>query len=289
MSTRSKRPENDRDRLAEKLRGQRPSLAKTGVLSLRDLPVASLKSLSTQPRLHTLDVSNTGLQSLESLTAQPTLAKIVADNSQLASFEGLDRHPHLVELSAIGTPLAARENFRIEALVVVGSKLSQLNGAPVKTTERELAKTFPKIVKHLLEFGWALDLSILDEGEYRQIAAQLGVRVNGRPFDKLPSADAKALFATPPVYVRKSRRDEALEAKEFKEEVVEDAKREEEKAEAALLAHVADLLEGIQVFVDRGDGIKDDLLNALQGLTDVVRALETATEPSPEEDAGDDA
>jgi hypothetical protein len=283
------KPETDRDKLNEKLRAQRTSLVKTGFLSLKDVQVTSLTALSTQPRVQTLDISNTSFQSLVSLAPQPNLVKIIADNSQLASFQSLDRHPRLIELSAAGTPLAAREHFRIEAVIVLGQRLAVLNGSPVKASERELAKTFPKIVKYLLEYGWTLDLSTMGEAEYRQIAASLGVQVNDQPFDKLPSAEAKGLFAMPPVYARKSRRDEEREAKEFKQESLGEATRKEERDEAELLGQVADVLESVGIFVDRGDGIKDELLTALQGLTDVVKTLENPTDPQPEEDVGDEA
>jgi hypothetical protein len=137
---------------------QRQSLAAVGLVSLKGCTIVSLVKLGRQPQLLTLDVSKTSLESLESLEPQESLIEVITDESALKDFQGLDRHPKLSKFSAISTLLAARPNFRIAALIIVGSMLSLLNGVSVTAAERDQTRIFPKIAKYQLQNEWSLEL-----------------------------------------------------------------------------------------------------------------------------------
>jgi hypothetical protein len=264
------------------LHSQRTNLGTSGLISLRSAPVTSLALLKRQPKLRVLDISKTPLTSLESLESQDALTEIIADESALADFRGLDRHPKLAKFSSISTPLAERPHFRLASLIVIGPMLSSINGSPVTTAERNQIRSFPKIAKHLLFSGWALEVRDIPEDEYKRIAHDRHVAINGRPFDTLEKGEIKALFQLP--VMPKSKAEIEREVTEYVEEIQTQAQRLQEQAEEELAGQIAHQLARIGINVRPGPEMKDEIIEALGGLADVVRVLEEAAdgEPSPE-------
>jgi hypothetical protein len=262
------------------LHGQRQNLGASGLISLRSAPVTSLALLKRQPKLRVLDISKTGLTSLESLEPQDALTEIIADESALADFRGLDRHPKLAKFSAISTQLADSPNFRLASLIVIGPMLSSINGSPVTPAERNQIRSFPKIAKYLLLYGWTLEVRDIPEDEYKRIAQQRHVAINGRPFDSLEKSEIRALFQLP--VMPKSKAEIEREVTEYIEEIETQAQRLQEQAEDELAGQIAQQLGRIGINVRPGPEMKGEILEALGGLADVVRVLEEAAGGSEE-------
>jgi hypothetical protein len=261
---------------------QRPILARTGVLSLVDRPPSKLSFLATQRHLKTLDLTGTPFESLDDLQPQPILSNLLVDKcANLSSFLGLDRHPRLAQLSALETPLAARPRFRVAALIVVGPHLSTLNRTPITRQEREEAKAYPAIVKHLLLAG--RDLEDRTHDEFREIAIERGIEVNGRRFEDLDPAEASALLGPRPAFIPRTRADDERELGEL-EKQEQKAARKSEAAERELADRLAEQLGRIGVRVNLGPSVKDEILAAVTALTDVVKLLDEGDEQSPQEE-----
>jgi hypothetical protein len=254
------------------LLSQRQSLGSSGLISLKSSGLTSLAKLGPQRKLRILDISQNPIKSLDSLESQESLAEVIADDTQLEDFKGLDRHPKLAKFSAVGTPLSNRGNFRLSSLIVIGPLLSFINGTAVATSERDQIRRFPKIVRYLLQAGWELEFRDISEEEYKRMAQERGVKVNGKPFDELSKAEIKALFRMP--MLLKSKQELEREVNAYVEETLTQAKRTEEQAEEALANEIAQQLGRIGVNVKAGPKRKEEILTALGGLAEVVRVLE---------------
>ncbi|KAH0786675.1 hypothetical protein GPJ56_009418 [Histomonas meleagridis] len=140
--------------LQEALRRQRSSLSSSGVLDLSGVPIQSLESLGCQKTLSELRLNHSSIDSFHSLPPQPNLKTIIADSSKIESLAGLENQPRLSKISFLKTPISKTENFRISALLVIGPRLSSINGKPVSKSERQMAESYPPIAKHLVISGW---------------------------------------------------------------------------------------------------------------------------------------
>jgi hypothetical protein len=255
---------------------QRQSLASCGRISLKSTTITSLSKLVPQPKLRVLDVSGTSFKTLESLIEQPALSEIIADGSQLEDFKGLDRHRKLSRFSAVGTPLSRRPHFRIELLIVVGPLLSFINGTPVTTAEREETRPFPQIVKCLLQSGWNFDKQTLSTKEYKDLAKSRSLHFKDKSFEQLSEQEKKELFRLP--NLPKPSENVKQEVEKFMEETEKQQKQKEELAEEKLSEELAEQLGRIGINVKPGPTRKEEILSALEGLSEVVKILEEVEE-----------
>jgi hypothetical protein len=257
---------------------QRPSLRSTGLITLQDPSITSLRDLGEQPHLKILDISGVTLESLDSLQRQPWLTEIIANQSQLSSFLGLSRHPQLQKISLDGTPLSARQDFRIASVLVVGPRLTVINGKPVSKAEREQAKNFPKIARNLLEAGWEIPAEPATESDYRRFAQEAHIQIDGVPFEELPRAKVKPYFAVPAVFIPKTEADEALEAEKLAESRRNQYEQSEESVDEQLTVSIATILKRIQIHVRPGERAREEILQVLTGLVDAVKLLENCAD-----------
>jgi hypothetical protein len=265
----------DRAIIKKLLTSQRRSLASTGVISLADNPIKSLKELGVQSRLTTLDISKTKIESLSSLQAQPWLNELIADGSQIDDYAGLSRHPQLRKVSLADTPLSRRPTFRLFTLIVMGSRLITLNSVPISKAEREQAKQFPKIARNLIEAGCDLPGEPVTDADYRHFAEEVSLEIDGVLWSELPNRQVKTLLVLPLVFLPKSEAEESQQAEELTESRKLEIEKEEVSADDELAARIAGILQEIGIFVGTGPQVQDNIVRALSGLVEAVLPLET--------------
>jgi hypothetical protein len=257
---------------------QRHSLLATGRINLNHPKINSLRDFGVQRHLTVLDISKTALQSLDSLQPQPCLAEIIATESQLDSYLGLSRQPQLQKLFIEGTPLSQRPNFRLFCSIVAGQRLGSINGIPITKPERDRAKAFPKIARNLLEAGSELPDHPVSESEFRRLADDIRLQVNGKLWSDLPNHQVQALFALPAVFSLKSPAEESLQAEKLAETQKSEVEKSEESADGQLVVSIAKILETIGIRVGTGEQGKEDIVQALAGLVGAIRLLEGCQE-----------
>jgi hypothetical protein len=167
-----------REPLKQALQRQRRRMSLNGLLDLSgniEFPGESLAGLGSQKALVELHLNFSPLTSLHTLPPQPCLKTIIADNSRIDSLAGLGVQPRLMIISFIGAPVSDQENFRLTALVGIGTRLSFINGVQVTKTERRQAQAFPPIAKHLVGSGWLVQYPPPSELDFRYLAEQFGI------------------------------------------------------------------------------------------------------------------
>jgi hypothetical protein len=104
------------------------------------------------------------------------------------------------------------------------------------------------------------------------LAQSLHVRINDEKFEELGKQEIKELFRGP--NLPKSSQDVKREVEEYVEETEKQQKKLEELADEKLAQEIAGQLERIGINVRPGPARKDEILEALEGLADVVKVLE---------------
>lgn len=272
--------------LSYKLGIERKSIAMTGrcVLTpsvsagMEDEEITSLAKMGVQPRLTYLDVSKTALTSFDSLLGQPWLEEIVADGSQVKSFEGLSRHPKLRSFSAIAAPISDIDTYRLLMLIVVGPKLAIINGTSVTRSERARAASYPKIAKHLVEAGWVPPEEDPTAKEYKKLAADYRVTIDGELDDEM--------LATAPVFIPKRKKEELEMAEKVTDDYTSFLQEQSEQSDEFLARELADVMRAIGISVS-GDGgkMKEEIISAVSSLAGLAATLSAGmAEPKAEND-----
>jgi hypothetical protein len=270
------REEERLDQVKYQLKLQRRSIALTGLLNLSARPISALIDVGTQPRLKVLDISNTPIDSLDTLPPQPFLREIIANGSQIDNFVGFSRHPRLAALSMIGTPISRRPNFRVICLVLVGQRLTSIDGRSTGSGERREAAAYPLVARHLIEAGWELDPELPSITRFRELAGKYRLRFPGVDSEFM-NDEASKYFVPPPAFLPGPRYVEM----EYEEE--------EDTEERTLLLQICSELRRIGIKVEPREDqvvrVVRKLGDALKGLDENVDGLLGSTaEEEPEED-----
>lgn len=142
--------------LLQALQRQRRQLSMRGVLNFSGIKTDNLARIGNQQALVELILNDSSITSFATLQPQKRLKSIIADNSKVQVLSGLSIQPRLSSVSLRNTPVSKDEYFRIELLVVVGPRLSIINGSPVTQNERRMAQSYPPVARRLVEAGWIL-------------------------------------------------------------------------------------------------------------------------------------
>lgn len=168
--------------LSKTLALERQKMSRTGVLDLSNLNCDSLIQLGSQKTLVELNISNSSITSLHTLPPQPSMKSIIADNSKIDTLAGLGNQPRLAKISMIGTPVSRNENFRLSAIIAIGTRLSSINGTPVTKSERNMAACYPPIAKALVGCGWVAQYPPPSEQDFRYLAYHMDINAKETDF-----------------------------------------------------------------------------------------------------------
>ena len=103
-------------------------------LNLRENQLISLKGLPTIPTLKTLHIEGTLIKNFENTSAQPNLEFLFVEN----------------------TPFSQYELFDLMAVIVIGDKLTHVNGHTIKESTKILALELRETLYHYLLDGYML-------------------------------------------------------------------------------------------------------------------------------------
>ena len=254
---------------------QKSSLALYGCINLSGMKgIKSLSRFGTQPKLTCLNLTETSFESLDSLPSQPWLNELIVDKSKLNSYKGLGKHPQLKIFSAIGAPISERPMFRIAMLILVGPKLSVINGVRIKRREKEIAAQYPKLAKLLIEAGWDPTPDTDPEDiDYKRLAKEYSITVDGSTIEE-DEDSFQALFSPPAVLVPKNEKEEARLEKEFEDMYEQASEQFHAVQEETLARELAKTLRRIGISVVQGEKMKDEIIVAVSQLADLVRHLD---------------
>ena len=159
------------DLLAE----NRVSLSRYGLIDVSGKGFKDLRFIKTQPKMKTLNISNTSVSSLESLEKQPNLKKLDASKTQISSFAGMSNLSTVTWLDLSGTPISQSDNFELKCSILCGAQLSVLNRKEIPMETRRLAADFPPITKKLIESGYEVTPTIPDADELRELCGTYNI------------------------------------------------------------------------------------------------------------------
>lgn len=173
---------SSRDPVSHALILQRNMMARNGKLDLSNLTTDNLSGIDNQKTLKELYLNNSKITSFRTLSVQPCLKHIYADNSSVSSLSGLSIQPRLSKISLINTPVSKIDNFRIACLLVIGRRLSSINGVPVTNKERRMVLSYPPIAKALVDCGWVPIYPPPCEEDFRYLAKQFKIKAEESDF-----------------------------------------------------------------------------------------------------------
>ncbi|GET93802.1 hypothetical protein, conserved [Leishmania tarentolae] len=146
---------------------------------------------------HRLDLVNQGVESLEGLSERkgenflvinlqrnritsfeffgthPYLIELHLQHNRIESFRGLTKQVSLRSLHLQGCPVACHPYYRLMALLTIGFGLEEVDGLPISSQERHVAKALGKRVALAVSYGWLLDLHPRANVEYDAIIDEL--------------------------------------------------------------------------------------------------------------------
>ena len=242
---------------------QRPRLSRFGTFSIENLDIQSLSDIGTQKALKTLIVSNSKISSFSTLPSQPNLEKIFADNCQINSYAGLTRHPRLKNVSFQNTPISRQPNFRLCCIILIGNRLSLINGVPVSNKEKLIASQYPLIARNLIEAGWKFRYPVPTRNEFCRYAHEFKLKLGIDP--DLYNENAQKYFRNIPYFI--STDDTSSIPKE--EEITENEGAKDLEL-ARLLQTILQKKLGVKI---DSDFIFDDITNVVRDLSKIVQKL----------------
>lgn len=253
---------------------QRTQLKLQGILDLRQKKLLnnknfpSLEDLGTQKSLKTLLLQETMFESLETLPPQTNLQYINADGSQLSSYTGLSRHPKLHSVSFLDTPLSEDPNYRLSLLIVIGQRLTMVDGVPITQQEKKKASKYPLIARYLIEAGWEVVDPCPSIDSFREIAIEKRLKFKGvdRRFenDEAQKYFKPPLFLIPRDVVPKKQEDDFEDVEEDVEEFEEELK---------LAYELRSELHHIGINIQNNENMTDEIIGAIKSLAHLMESL----------------
>ncbi|KPI89394.1 hypothetical protein ABL78_1520 [Leptomonas seymouri] len=116
-----------------------------------------------------INLQRNKLESFEHFGTHPYLSELFLQHNQLQSFRGLTKQASLRLLCLRGCPIAAHPYYRLMALLTVGLGIEAIDGLPITSQERHIAKSLGKRAALAVSYGWLLDLRRRTVDEYDAI------------------------------------------------------------------------------------------------------------------------
>lgn len=263
--------------LIQALQRQRRQLSMKGVLNFSGIKTDNLSRIGNQHALVELVLNDSSITSFGTLQAQKRLKSIIADNSKVQVLSGLSIQPRLSSVSLRNTPVSKDEYFRVELLVVVGPRLSLINGSPVTPNERRMAQSYPPIARRLVESGWVLQYPPPSKYDFIYLAKQFKIEnVSKDEFntqlpppipEKVPSppgspkTEKSELQSNVQSPTQNSEREQSLEQIEMNDELT-------------FCDKVAAILRPLGFAIRNGPEMVNDITTSVESICDVVSKIE---------------
>lgn len=116
-----------------------------------------------------INLQRNGLTSFEFFGTHPYLIELYLQHNNIESFRGLTRQVSLRSLHLQGCPVACHPYYRLMALLTIGFGLEDVDGLPITSQERHVAKALGKRAALAVSYGWLLDLHPRTSAEYDAI------------------------------------------------------------------------------------------------------------------------
>lgn len=253
----------DERELKQQLALQRRSLSLSGSIDFSGKSVFNLSPIGEQPKLQTLNLSNTLIESLESLPLQPNLHELIADDTNLNTFSGFTRLNKVQKLSLVNTPLSEKENFRISCLVTIGPKLCTINDEPITPRERKIASQYPIIAKYLIEAGWPIVIPCPSNEELLKASKKYRVRIKPTSSEYSLEEQTETYFRPPPTFSSLSCLKDDVKSGLFSDDL----------NDFDLAEVIAKKLQSIGINVTKGESCQEEILQVVKSLTKIVECL----------------
>jgi hypothetical protein len=245
--------------LAEAIRLSRTSLQEEGILDLSgNLKFERhdvLARLGSQRTLKILKLNKSPLISLHTLPPQPLLRELYADGSQLETLTGINKLNRLAVLSLKDTPVSANPNFRLSAIICVGTRLESINGEKVTNYERRRAQAYPPVARLLVNEGWVVQFPPPSVADFRYLANSFGIECEEKDF----------IATLPPL----------------QNDVGEEIQDYQEGAPKTFVDKMGDLLRPLGFAVRSGEGIEDDIVASVGLICDAIAKIQQLQQDSP--------
>ena len=116
-----------------------------------------LKEIAKEQQFTEIRASNNELSSFEHFGTNPSLVKLDVEHNQISSFAGMTRQKSLEDLRIAGNPVSLHPQCRVMALLTIGFSLRVVDGVPIESSERELARRLGPSAALAVSYGWLLD------------------------------------------------------------------------------------------------------------------------------------
>ena len=256
---------------------QRGSLARTGTLTYKGKKFTDLTDVGVQVHLRSLNISHTPITSLTTLPEQKNLNRIIADGSALDTYADFSKFKRVKRFSAVDTPLSKRKKFRVECVIMFGTILESINGTQVTQEEKQKAAAYPPIARYLLEKGWELADTVPNSEEFRELAIEYDLKVDGCNSDFSNSKSESLLRTGKSVYSCQADDEQDNENEQDKDEQLIEALVKELKKAGIGLTYEQDVKEEmIDIIRELAEAatILSDFKSEIQGMEDEEIAVE---------------
>lgn len=137
-------------------------------LDLEEQGIESFEGLDgrSQACFLVINLKRNRLTNFEHFGTHPHLTELQLQHNHLQSFRGLTKQASLRVLCLQGCPIAAHPYYRLMALLTVGLGIEAIDGLPVTSQERRIAKTLGRRAALAVSYGWLLDLHPRTVDEY---------------------------------------------------------------------------------------------------------------------------
>jgi hypothetical protein len=122
--------------------------------------IESFEGLSDRAEEHFLviNLQRNKLTNFEDFGTHPYLSELHLQHNRIQSFRGLTKQTSLRTLCLQGCPIAAHPYYRLMALLTIGLCIEVIDGLPITSQERHIAKSLGKRAALAVSYGWLLDL-----------------------------------------------------------------------------------------------------------------------------------
>ncbi|KPA81904.1 hypothetical protein ABB37_04147 [Leptomonas pyrrhocoris] len=137
-------------------------------LDLVEQKIESLEGLAERSQEHFLliNLQRNKLTNFEHFGTHSYLSELLLQRNKIESFRGLTKQASLRLLCLQGCPVAAHPYYRLMALLTIGLSIEAIDGLPITSQERHIAKSLGKRAALAVSHGWLLDLRPRTVDEY---------------------------------------------------------------------------------------------------------------------------
>lgn len=120
----------------------------------------------------TINLQHNRLVNFEHFGTHPHLTELQLQHNAIESFQGLTKQASLRVLCLQGCPIAAHPYYRLMALLTIGLTVELVDGLPVTSHERHVARSLGKRAALAVSCGWLLDLRPRTSDDYEALITE---------------------------------------------------------------------------------------------------------------------